>query len=161
MTEQSKTEIKTCQSQMVSRMWIRTLTHCENRCKMGQPLWELVWSFPLKVNIDFSCSPCGSPGKESTCNVGDLGSIPRSGRSPGEGNHNPLQYSGLENSMNCISTWGHGAGHDWVTFTFTFFMQPRISTLRWNLSEMKTDVHIKAWTLMFMEYLLVTTKKWK
>ena len=38
-------------------------------------------------------------GKESACHAGDLGSIPRSGRSPGEGKGNPLQYSGLENSM--------------------------------------------------------------
>ena len=37
--------------------------------------------------------PCGSAGKESTCNVGDLGSIPGSGRSPGEGKGYPLQYS--------------------------------------------------------------------
>jgi len=42
----------------------------------------------------------GSDGKESACNVGDLGSIPGLGRSPGEGNSNLLQYSGLENSMN-------------------------------------------------------------
>ena len=43
--------------------------------------------------------PCGSAGKESACNVRDLGSIPGLGRSPGEGNGYPLQYSGLENSM--------------------------------------------------------------
>ena len=43
--------------------------------------------------------PCGSDGKESTCNTGDLGSIPGLGRSPGDGNSYPLQYSGLENSM--------------------------------------------------------------
>ena len=42
--------------------------------------------------------PGGSDGKESACNAGDPGSIPRSGRSPGEGNGNPLQYSCLENS---------------------------------------------------------------
>ena len=41
--------------------------------------------------------PGGSDGKESACNAGDLGSIPVSGRSPGEGNGNPLQYSCLEN----------------------------------------------------------------
>ena len=41
----------------------------------------------------------GSDGKESLCNTGNQGSIPRSGRSPGEGNGNPLQYSCLENSM--------------------------------------------------------------
>ena len=43
--------------------------------------------------------PGGLEGKASTCNVGDLGSIPESGRSPGEGNGNPLQYSCLENPM--------------------------------------------------------------
>ena len=42
---------------------------------------------------------CGSEGKASTYNVGDPGSIPGSGRSPGEGNGNPLQYSCLENPM--------------------------------------------------------------
>ena len=41
----------------------------------------------------------GSAAKESTCNAGDLGFIPGSGRSPGEGKGYPLQYSGLENSM--------------------------------------------------------------
>ena len=45
--------------------------------------------------------PCGSVGKESTCSVGDLGSIPGLGRSPGEGKGYPLQYSGLENPMDC------------------------------------------------------------
>ena len=47
-------------------------------------------------------SPGGSGGKESVYNVGDLDSIPGLGRSPGEGNGYPLQYSGLENSMDCI-----------------------------------------------------------
>ena len=46
--------------------------------------------------------PCGSAGKESACNVRDLGSIPGLGRSPGEGNDYPIWYSGLENSMDCI-----------------------------------------------------------
>ena len=46
--------------------------------------------------------PCGSAGKESACNVGDLGSIPGLGGSPGEGKGYPLQYSGLEKSMDCI-----------------------------------------------------------
>ena len=44
--------------------------------------------------------PGGSVGKESACNVGDLGTIPGSGRSPGEGNDSPLQYSCLKNSVN-------------------------------------------------------------
>ena len=46
--------------------------------------------------------PGGSAGKQSACNAGDLGSIPGLGRPPGEGNSYPLQYSGLENSMDCI-----------------------------------------------------------
>ena len=46
--------------------------------------------------------PCGSAGKESACNAGDLGLIPGLGRSPGEGKGYPLQYSGLENSKDCI-----------------------------------------------------------
>ena len=46
--------------------------------------------------------PGGSVGKESACNAGHLGSIPGLGRSPGEGKGYPLQYSGLENSMDCI-----------------------------------------------------------
>ena len=46
--------------------------------------------------------PDSSAGKESACNVGDLGSIPGLERSPREGNSYPLQYSGLENSMDCI-----------------------------------------------------------
>ena len=46
--------------------------------------------------------PGGSSGKESSCNVGDLGLIPGLARSPVEGNGNPLQHSGLENSMDCI-----------------------------------------------------------
>ena len=43
--------------------------------------------------------PCGSAGKESTLNVGNMGSIPGLGRSPEEGKGYPLQYSAMENSM--------------------------------------------------------------
>ena len=46
--------------------------------------------------------PCDSAVKEPTCNVEDLGLIPGLGRSPGEGKGYPLQYSSLENSMDCI-----------------------------------------------------------
>ena len=45
--------------------------------------------------------PCGSAGKESACSVGDLGLIPGLRRSPGERKGYPLQYSGLENSLEC------------------------------------------------------------
>jgi len=46
--------------------------------------------------------PGGLAGKESSCNAGDLGSIPELGRSPGGGKGYPLQYSGLENSMDTV-----------------------------------------------------------
>ena len=59
---------------------------------------------PTPVFLGF---PCGSDGKESACSAEDLGSILGLGRSPGEVKGYPLQYSGLENSMDCIvSPWG-------------------------------------------------------
>ena len=59
---------------------------------------------PTPVFLGF---PCGSAGKESAHNAEHLGSIPGLGRSPGEGKGYPLQYSGLEDSMDCIF---HGLG---------------------------------------------------
>ena len=53
----------------------------------------------LPPTLQFICF--FNPGKEAACNVGDLGSISGLGRSPGEGKGYPLQYSGLENSMDC------------------------------------------------------------
>ena len=66
--------------------------------------------------------PRGSVRKESACSAGDLGSIPGSGRSPGEGNNNPLQFSCLENPMDRGAWWAtvHEATrvrHDWETTT--------------------------------------------
>ena len=60
------------------------------------------WRSFLYSSSVYSGLPCGSAGKESVRNVGDLGSIPGLGRSSGEGKGCPLQYSGLENSMDCI-----------------------------------------------------------
>ena len=69
--------------------------------------------------------PGDSEVKASACNVGDLGLIPGSGRSPGEGNGNPLQYSCLENPMDGGAWWAtvHGVARSWTQlrdFTFTF-----------------------------------------
>ena len=63
---------------------------------------------PTLVFLGF---PCVSAGKESVCSAGNLGSIPGLARSPGEGNGYPLQYSGLENSMDCIV---HGGVKSWT-----------------------------------------------
>ena len=70
--------------------------------------------------VDTLGFPCGSACKESACNAGDLGSIPGLGRSPGEGKGYPLQYSGLENSMD--SPWGHRESDmtEQLSLTLTF-----------------------------------------
>ena len=66
---------------------------------------------PTPVFLGF---PCGSAGKKSTHNVGDLGSIPGLGRFPGEGKGYPLRYSGLENSIDSIV---HGVAKNWTFST--------------------------------------------
>ena len=60
--------------------------------------------------------PVGSAGKESACNAGELGLTPGLGRSPGERNGYPLQYSGLENSMDRKAWWAsvHGVAKSWT-----------------------------------------------
>ena len=82
--------------------------------------------------------PCGSASKESACNVGDLGLNPGLGRSPGEGNSYPLQYSGLENSMDWIV---HGVAKSRTQlsdFTFTFYFHA-------SEKEMATHSSVLAW----------------
>ena len=74
--------------------------------------------------------PGGSNGKESACNVGDVGSIPESERSPGKGNGYPLQYSCLENSKDRGAWWAtvHGVAESQIRlsdfhfhiYTYTF-----------------------------------------
>ena len=71
--------------------------------------------------------PGGSDGKESLCNVRDLGSIPGLGRSPGKGYL--LQYSGMENSMECIV---HGVAKSWTQLSDFHFIVQSVST--WNLN---------------------------
>ena len=60
---------------------------------------------------ELDMTQCGAAGKESACNVGELGSIPGLGRSPGERKGYTLQYSGLENSEKCIV---HGVSKSWT-----------------------------------------------
>ena len=89
------------------------------------PFFLLESSYPTRIffpPVYYKCGgfPCSSVGKESACNAGDPGSIPWLGRSPGEGNGNPLQYSCLENPMD-RGTWRaivHGVtriGHNLAT----------------------------------------------
>ena len=80
--------------------------------------------------------PGDSDGKESACNVGDLSLIPGSGRCPGEGNGNPLQYSCMENPMDGGARW---ATKSWIRlsdFTFTFWLEQLRK--KWGLTRVKT-----------------------
>ena len=81
--------------------------------------------------------PCGSAGKESACNAGDLGSTPGLGRSSGEGKGYPFQYRILENSMECIV---HGVTKSWT----------RLSDFHFNTN--------KSWTLSYFTYLFYIKK---
>ena len=76
-------------------------------------------------------SPGGSNGKESTCSAGHQGSTPGSGRSPGEGSGNPLQYSSLENSMDRGAWWAivHGIAKESDMTEQLTYTQP--STTLW------------------------------
>ena len=103
----------------ISPWKLGTLSH-RGRCVSPMPppwLWYCI------MLIFFG----GSEVKVSAWNVGDLGSIPGLGRSPGEGNGNPLQYSCLENPMEGGAWWAivHGVTKSWTPlsdFTFIFFL---------------------------------------
>ena len=84
---------------------------------------EICWRrdrLPIPVFLGF---PGGLAGKESTCNTGDLGSIPGLGRSPGEGKGYVLQYSGLENSVDCIV---HGVAKSQTGLSEFHFHLPQV-----------------------------------
>ena len=74
----------------------------ESACSAGDP--SLIPGGEGTVFLGFRC---GSAGKELACSVGDLGSVPGLGRAPRERKGYPLQYSGLENPMDCIVFGGH------------------------------------------------------
>ena len=80
--------------------------------------WDIWLSLIYNNLLMFRGFPCGLAGKESVCNDGDLGSIPGLGRSLGEGKGYPLQYSGLENSMDCVV---HGVAKSWTRLSHFHF----------------------------------------
>ena len=83
------------------------------------------FAIPLSPLLGF---PGASAGKESTCNVGDLGSIPGLGKSLGEGNGYPVQYSGLENSMDYTV---HGVAKSWTQLSnFRTHTFPTLTTIK-------------------------------
>ena len=99
-------------------------------------IWSLVPLPSLIKNLKKGFL-CASAGKKSICNVGDLDSIPGLGRSPGEGNSYPLQYPGLENSMDCIV---HGVSKSqtrlWASLTSVGIITSlkKIFPYQWSIS---------------------------
>ena len=92
--------------------------------------------------------PGGSAGKESACNVGDLGSIPGMGRSPGEGKGYPFQYFGLENSMDCIV---HGVAKSLIRLSNFHFQAISLATAK--LEQPVTNLGNYLYKLCSMLYL--------
>ena len=102
----------------------------------------------IKIRL-LQAFPGGSDGKESACNAGDLDSVPASGRSPGEENGNPLQYSCLENPWaeepsrlpSMVSQVGHNlaskAPEALNTMPVEKAMAPHSSTLAWKIPRME------------------------
>ena len=106
-------------------------------------------------------STCGSSGKESACNAGHLGSIPWFGRAPGEGKGYPLQYSGLENSMDCVA---HGVmkSRTWLSnFHFHWTLSwETISLLELQLQKSYLEKSSKEWGQHYNPHKLGKQQHW-
>ena len=133
--------------------------HCLTLCSVLSALSRLCWSnldgsgavpcaclavmnspnFIIRFTTWYSGFPRGSGGKVSACNAGDLGSIPGSGRSPGEGNGYSFQYLAwripwIEEPDRLQSMWSQKVRHDWATSTF-IFQRDQLSHSRFPDSE--------------------------
>ena len=127
MCQQTERREKT--SEDYGSIWASLIAHLVKirlqyrRAQFYSWVWKVCWRRDRLLTSVFLGFPCGLAGKESTCNVRDLGLIPGLGRSPGEGKDYPLQYSGLENSINYIV---HGVTKNWTRlsdFHFHFHAQ--------------------------------------
>ena len=123
-------------------LWIDPSIIC---CKL------IILNITIKIQLYNTGSfPGGSDSKESACNVGDPVSIPRLGRSPGEGNGSPLQYFCLENPMD-RGAWQAavlGVSKSWNTtewLTPEKAMAPHSSTLAWKIHGWRSLVGCSPW----------------
>ena len=107
----------------LGRQTLYHLSHQGRRPRFNSWVRKIRWRRDRLLTPVFLGFPCGSAGKESACNAGDLGLIPELGRSPGEGKGYLLQYSGLENSMDCI---GHGVtkSQTWLSNFYIIILSP-------------------------------------
>ena len=111
----------------------------KNRLQCKRPRFDswvgkIHWRRYRLLTLVFLGFSCGSAGEESTCNVGDLGSIPGLGRSPGEGKGYPPQCSGLENSMGCNSLWSCKESDTTEQLSLTFTSIAGISSVQFSRS---------------------------
>ena len=102
--------------------------------------------------------PGGSDGKESTCSAADLGSVPGLGRSPGEGKGFPLQYSGLEKSMDYIV---HGVAKSWTRLNLKIHLdeQSEVNQLISDSSEKRESLYFIVLLRSSKDYFVVTRYK--
>ena len=116
------------------------------------------WLATLKINLYI---PGGSEVKASACNVGDVGLIPGSGRFPGEGNGNPLQYSCLENPMDGGAWWAtvHGIPKSWTQLSDLMekVMAPHSNTLAWKIPGMEEPGRLQSMGLLRVGHDWVTS----
>ena len=102
---------------------------CSNSPWLGFPSGQELKSLHFPENQMIPAFPAGSDGKESTYNVGDLGLIPRLGRSPGEGHSNLVQYSCLDNPMDRGAWWAavHALAKSWTSDSVCWVTKHSIS----------------------------------
>ena len=112
---------------MYNAVYIIQFSSVSQSCRLFATPWTCVYFIYIYIYIMWGF-PGDSSGKESACNSGDPGSVPESGRSPGEGNGNPLQYSCLENPMNRGVWWAtvHGIRKEldtteWLTLSLFIY----------------------------------------
>ena len=121
----------------------------------GPAMFSIKYMFFHSLNKHFLLSNGSSDGKASAYNVGDLGSIPGLGRSPGEGNGNPLQYSCLENPMDQGVSWAtvHGVAKRWTRLSdFTQVITVLTTTIITEMAKLSFTEHLLSTQVKFMEY---------
>ena len=124
----------------------------------GPAMFSIKYMFFHSLNKHFLLSNGSSDGKASAYNVGDLGSIPGLGRSPGEGNGNPLQYSCLENPMDQGVSWAtvHGVAKRWTRLSdFTHSLTWETPNYVLILPRFESQGAVSFWQIL-MEHPLCT-----
>ena len=134
----------------VPGMSVRGWGHKDDQTRLSLASWHSLSRKRNRCQLDNHRKRCSLARaslvthEESACGARDLGLIPGSGRSPGEGNGNPLQYSCLGNPWTegpaGLQSVGCRVRHDWVTNTFTFTFAMVISTGRKRQSKLQMSV---------------------